>query len=181
MELLCVDFLSIEPSKIGISDILIKTDHFTKLAQAVPCRNQSAKTTAKILLDTFIQHYGFPKLLHSDQGCSFEAKIIKELCRLVGVKKLRTSPYHPQGNGACERYNHKVLSMLETLTSEQKTDWKSHVNTVTHAYNCTSHETTGYSPFYLMYWRHPRLPVDILLSLKKSKIKQTTTIRLLIL
>ena len=169
MELLCVDFLSLEPSKGGISDILIMTDHFTKLAQAVPCRNQSAKTTAKVLLDTFIQHYGFPKRLHSDQGGSFEAKIIKELCRLVGVKKSRTSPYQPQGNGACERYNRTLLSMLGTLTSEQKTDWKSHVNTVTHAYNCTSHETTGFSPFYLMYGRHPRLPVDILLSLEKEQ------------
>jgi transposase InsO family protein len=49
----------------------------------------------------FIIHYGIPKRIHSDQGTNFESKVIKELCQLTGMKKSRTTSYHPMGNGMC--------------------------------------------------------------------------------
>ena len=60
MELVCFDFLSLERSKGGQEHILMITDHFTRYAQAFPTRNQLAKTTARVLFDQFIVHYGFP-------------------------------------------------------------------------------------------------------------------------
>ena len=162
LELLCMDFLSLEPSKGGIENILVITDHFTKYSVAVPCKNQSAKLTASVLFKEFIEHYGFPQRLHSDQGRNFEGKIIQELCRLGNIQKSRTTPYHPQGNGVCERFNRTLLNMLGTLPEEKKKDWKSSISSVTHAYNCTEHDVTGFSPFFLMYGRHPRLPIDVI-------------------
>ena len=108
LELLCMDFLSLEPSKGGIENILVITDHFTKYSVAVPCKNQTAKLTASILFKEFIEHYGFPQRLHSDQGRNFEGKIIQELCRLGNIQKSRTTPYYRQGNGVCERFNQTV-------------------------------------------------------------------------
>ena len=67
MELICVDFLKLEPSG-RIENILVVTDHFTKYAQAFPACNQTAKTTAKLLFENFFVHYGFPAQIHSDQG-----------------------------------------------------------------------------------------------------------------
>ena len=106
-------------------------------------------------------HYGFPERLHSDQGRNFESAVIKHLCELAGIAKTRTTPYHPMSNGMCERFNRTLLHMLGTLDESQKTNWKEYVAPVVHAYNCTQHSSTGISPFYLMFGRHPRLAVDV--------------------
>ena len=168
MELVCMDFLKLEQSKGGVENILAVTDHFTKYAQAYPTRNQSAKTTAKTLFDNFFVHYGFPRRLHSDQGRNFESKLIAELCQMANIKKSRTTPYHPMGNGIAERFNSTLLNMLGTLDPKKKADWKSHVGSLVHAYNCTKHDTTGFSPYYLMFGRHPRIAVDLALGRHES-------------
>ena len=169
MELVCIDFLSLERSKGGFENILVITDHFTRYAQAFPTRNQEAKTTAKVLFDNFIVHYGFPARLHSDQGRNFESNVIKELCNLAGVDKSRTTPYHPVGNDMVERFNQTLLNMLGTLEDHQKEDWKSYVAPLVHSYNATRHDSTGYSPFFLMFGRHPRLAVDAYLGLNSPE------------
>ena len=158
-----MDFLKLEPSKGGIENILVVTDHFTKYAQAYATRNQTAKTTARVLYENFFIHYSFPKRLHSDQGRNFESTMIKELCEITNIKKSRTTPYQPMGNGIAERFNSTLLNMLGTLEPSQKVDWKSHLGSLVHAYNCTKHDTTGFSPYYLMFGRHPRIPVDLVL------------------
>ena len=166
MDLVCMDFLSLEMSSGGYENILVITDHFTRFAQAIPSRNQTAKTTARLLFDNFVCHYGFPSRLHSDQGRNFESEVIKELCSIANVEKSRTTPYHPMGNGIQERFNRTLLNMLGTLEDDQKTDWKSYVPPLVHAYNSTRHESTGFSPHYLMFGRHPRLAVDAFLGIK---------------
>ena len=145
------------------------TDHFTRYGRAFPTRNQEAKTTAKDLFDNFIVHYGFPARLHSDQGRNFESNVIKELGNLAGVDKSRTTPYHPMGNGMVERFNQTLLNMLGTLEDHQKEDWKSYVAPLVHSYNATRHDSTGYSPFFLMFGRHPRLAVDAYLGLNSPE------------
>ena len=161
LELVCMDFLTLESSKGGYQHILVITDHFTRFAQAIPTRNMTAKTTADALLNGFIVHYGIPKKLHADQGANFESRLIKELCSIMGCDKSRTTPYHPMGNGMTERYNRTLLGMLGTLEPHQKADWKTHVAPLVHAYNCTRHESTNFSPYSLMFGRDPNLPVDL--------------------
>ena len=168
LELVHMDYLSLDPSKGNIENVLVITGHFTRYALAYPSKTQTAQATARILWDNFICHYGFPEKFISDQGRNFESDLIKELCKIAGVQKLHTTPYHPQGNGQCERFNSTLCNMLGTLSEEEKSDWKSYLGCMTHAYNCTKHASTTYSPYYLMFGRHPRLPIDVEFGLPKS-------------
>ena len=169
MKLVCIDYLSLERSKGGFENILVITDNFRRFAQAIPTRNQSAQTTAKALFENFFVHYGFPAELHSNQGANFESKVIRQLCEIAGIQKTRTTPYHPMGNGMVERFNQTLMNMLGTLSEKQKSDWKAHVPSPTHAYNAAVHESTGFSPFYLMFGRHPRLAIDDFLGFDPSR------------
>lgn len=155
LQLVCMDFLTLEPDKSNVI-----TDHFTKYALAIPTPNQKAKTVARCLWENFISHYGYPERLHSDQGPDFESYLIKELCELAGIRKVRTTPYHPRSNPV-ERFNRTLLSMLGTLETKKKSKWKDYVKPLVHAYNCTRNETTGFSPYELMFGRQPKLPVDL--------------------
>ena len=175
LELVHMDYLSLEPSKGNIENVLVITDHFTRYALAYPSKTQTAQATARILWDNFICHYGFPEKFISDQGRNFESDLIKELCKIAGVKKIHTTPYHPQGNGQCERFNSTLCNMLGTLSDEEKSDWKSHLGCMTHAYNCTKHASTTYSPYYLMFGRHPRLPIDIEFGLHKPNCSDNSS------
>uniref|UniRef100_A0A8C7YJD4 Integrase catalytic domain-containing protein n=1 Tax=Oryzias sinensis TaxID=183150 RepID=A0A8C7YJD4_9TELE len=161
MELVCIDFWSAEDSKQRSVDVLVVTDHFTKLAHAFPCANQTAKQVARKLWDNVFCVYGFPERIHSDQGTNFESKLITELLRLSGVNKSHTTSYHPMGNGGTERFNRTLGNMLRTLPLKDKEKWPQQIQSLTFAYNATVHETTGYATFFLMFGRIPRLPVDV--------------------
>ena len=81
------------------------------------------------------------------------------------MEKVHTTPYHPMTNGQCKRFNSTHCNMLGTLSEQDKLDWKAHLSSMTHAYNCTQHPSTTYSPYFLMFGRQPRLPVDFELGL----------------
>ena len=127
MEIFILDYLSLERSKGVVEHILVITNHFTRYAQVIPTTNQTARTTARVLFDHFVVHYGFPAKIHNDQGQSFESKMIEELCKIAGTETSRTTPYHPMENSQCKRFNQTLLIMLGTLAKYQKSDWKSHV------------------------------------------------------
>ena len=167
LELIHLDYLTIELSKGNIENVLIVTHHFTRYAQAYPSKTQTALATAKLLWDNIIIHYGFPTRIISDQGHNFESELIASLCQVAGVQTWRTSPYHPQTNRQCEQFNSTLLNMLGTLTPEQK-DWKTYVAALVHACNCTRNAATGYSLYYLLFGRVPRLPINVEYGLKRE-------------
>lgn len=161
MDLICIDFLSLEPDSKNVCNVLVVTDHYTRYAQAFPTKDQTSSTVARVLWEKYFIHYGLPKRVHSDQGRDFESHLIHELLDMLGVRKSRTTPYHPQGDPQPERFNRTLLNMLGTLNPAEKRKWSQHISYLVHAYNCTRNDSTGYSPYFLMFGREARLPVDV--------------------
>jgi hypothetical protein len=145
MELVCLDFWTVEDSKKNSVDVLVVTDHFTKLAHAWPCRNQTAKEVARKLWDHVFCVYGFASNIHTDQGANLESELIAELLKLSSVQKSRSMAYHPMGNGETESFNRTLGRMLRSLPLKTKEHWPEQIQS-----------------FFLMFGRVPRLPVDVM-------------------
>ena len=166
-ELLHVDFTSIEktmPLKEDpvICNVLVLQDHFSKYVVAYVVKDQTARTAAKTLRIGYFGLFGAPAYLVSDQGKAFTGHVITHLCELYGVQKLRTSPYHAQTNGQVERMNQMIIRMIGKLEEDRKACWSEHLPELLMAYNATHSAVTGYSPYYLLFGRRPRIPVDYL-------------------
>ena len=162
MELVHMDYLTIEHGKTGKDvNILVITDYYSRFAQAVVNTSQTALTTATAAWNDFFHKYGFPEKIITDQGTNFESELFQSLCSVARITKLRTTSYHPQTYGNCERFNATLINMIKTLEYEDKVVWTKHVPTLCAAYNSTRHISTGFSPFWLMMGRKPRLAIDL--------------------
>ena len=167
-EVVAMDYTLLEKSSDGREHLLVITDVFSKFSVAVPTKDETPVTTAKMLVSEWFMRYGVPERLHSDQGRNFESSLIAELCKIYNVKKTRTTPYHPQGNGQCERFNRTLHNLLRTLSPREKRRWPEHLPEVLFIYNSTVHASTGFTPFFLFLGRNPNLPIVSMLNFEEE-------------
>ena len=167
-ELLHVDFTSIEE----IVPLKVLQDHFSKYVVAYVVKDQTACTAAETLRNGYFELFSAPAYLVSDQGKTFTGHVITHLCDLYGVQKLRISPYHAHTNGQVERMNQTIIRMISKL-EDRKACWSEHLPELLMAYNATHSAMTGYSPYYLLFGRRPRIPVDYLFPTLRDSPHQT--------
>ena len=164
LERVCIDILGPLPrTSSGNKYILVVTDSFSKWADGYAMPNQEAITVATKLVENFITKIGVPMQIHSDQGTQFQAQLFQEMCRLLDIKKSRTTAFHPESNGIPERFNRTLETMLSSFVSTNQKDWDKHLPYLLMAYRATPHETTQTSPNSLMFGREVYLPVDIMI------------------
>ena len=137
-------------------------DHFSKYVVAYVVKDQTACITAKTLRSGYFRLFGAPAYLIRDQGKAFTGHLITNLCELYGVQKLRTSPHHAQTNGQVEQMNQAIICMISKLEQDKKACWSEHLLEMLAAYNGTHSTVTGYSPYFLLFGRKNRMPVDYL-------------------
>jgi transposase InsO family protein len=117
-ERLCIDLTGPHcRSDKGNSWILTCTDPFTKWVEAFPLRNKEAETVARVLVDQVFTRFGVPLALLSDRGKEVDGNIMRAVCQLMDIDKLRTTAYKASTNAAIERF-HKTLNSRETVTTD---------------------------------------------------------------
>ncbi|XP_038074478.1 uncharacterized protein LOC119742537 [Patiria miniata] len=141
--------------------ILTLVDYATRYPEAIPLRNIETVTVAEAMVDVFTR-VGLPNEILTDQGSQFTSELMREISRLLSVRQLTTTPYHPSCNGLVERFNGVMKQMLKRLCAEKPRDWDRYLAPLLFAYRDTPHETTGFSPFELLYGRTVRGPMSIL-------------------
>jgi len=102
-----------------------------------------------------------PKEILSDQGSQFLSSVMKEMCRLLSLKQLVTTPYHPMCNVLVEKFNGNLKTMLRHMCAEKPKDWDRYIGPLLFAYREVRQESMGYSPFELLYGRTVRGPMSI--------------------
>ena len=164
MECIALDVLGpLTLTEQGNKYILVVADYFSKWTEAFPMPDQESSTVADFLVKEVISRFGVPLLIHSDQGRNFESALFSEICHMLGMKKTRTTPYHPQSDGMVERFNGTLLDQLAKFADYHQTDWDQHIPFLMMAYRSAVHEATNCSPAKVLFGRDLRLPIDLLL------------------
>ena len=155
-------------SENGNRYILTIVDFATKYPEAVALPRIETERVAEALLDVF-SRVGFPTEILSDKGSQFTSDLMKEVCRLISLKQLFTTPYNPKCNGLCERMNGVLKSMLKKMCQEKPKDWDRYLSAVLFAYREVPQASTGFAPFELLYGRTVRGPMQVLKELWTEK------------
>ena len=148
--------------------ILVVGDYFTKLTEMYAIPDIRAETVADVIFRAWIKRHGVPTELHSDQGRQYESVLFQEMCKLLDIRKTRTTPLHPRSDGMIERMNRTVNDMLSKYVKSHQKDWDEHLDYLVMAYNSTPHESTGMSPYLLTYGREMSMPLDLISNLNQE-------------
>ncbi|XP_062830648.1 uncharacterized protein LOC134297351 [Anolis carolinensis] len=149
-----------KPSKRGYKYILTMIDYATRYPEAVALTNIETSTIANALLSIW-GRTGYPKELVSDLGTQFTSKLMKRLLELCGIRHLTSTAYHPQTNGLVENLNKTLIKMIKSYSQQRPHDWDIKLQQLLFAYRSVPQDSTGYSPFELLYGRKARGPLDL--------------------
>ncbi|XP_071504452.1 uncharacterized protein [Diadema antillarum] len=147
-------------SKSGCQYLLTVMDVSTRYAEAFPLRSITAKSVLNALL-TFFTRYGLPKEIQSDQGSNFMSRVFQELMYQLGIQQIKSSAYHPQSQGALERYHQTLKTMLKVYCQDNPRDWDKGIPFLLFAAREVPNESTGFSPFELVFGHEPRGPLKV--------------------
>ncbi|CAM5158327.1 unnamed protein product [Natator depressus] len=148
-------------TRSGKKYILGVVDFATRYPEAVPLASIEADTVADALL-TIFSRVGFPREVLTDQGSNFMSALLRCLWEKCGVRHDWASAYHPQSNGLVERFNGTLKMMLKTFMNQHPQDWDKYLPHLLFAYREVPQESTGFSPFELLYGRRVRGPLDLM-------------------
>ncbi len=154
--------------------ILVLVDYATRYPEATPMKSIEAERVAEELVVMFTR-LGIPREVLTDLGTQFTSRVMKEVSRLLSIKQLTTTPYHPSCNGLVERFNGSLKSLLRKICEEKPKDWDRYIAPLLFAYRETPHDSTGFAPFELLYGRTVRGPMSILRELWTGEVETPET------
>ena len=167
-EMIGVDVLQLPLSYGRNQYAVVFQDYLTKWPEVFAVADQKADTIAHLLVEHVVARHGVPQRLLSDRGSNFLSLLVQEVCKLLGTTKVNTSGYHPQCDGLVEKFNNILINMISKSVDKYGRDWDVHLPYLVFAYRVAVQESTGASPFYLLYGREPVLPTSEALTHPRS-------------
>ena len=149
------------PSNSGHQFILTIIDYATCFLEAVPLKEITSIAVAEALMTVF-SRVGVPREVISDRGAQFTSDLMNEIHKLIGIKPIFTTPYHPMTNGRIEKSHSTLKLILRKLCEKKPRDWDRYLIPTLFAMREIPSDTTGFSPFELLYGRQVRGPLSIL-------------------
>ena len=166
----------IPASQEGHKYVLVMVDYATRYPEARALKNIDSVTVAEALIDMW-SRVGIPVQVLSDRGTQFMSEVMKEVHRLLSIEGKSTSPYHAQCNGLVERFNGTLKTMVKKLCDEKPNTWNRYLAACLFAYREVPQESTGYSPFELLYGRTVRGPMAVLRDLWTKEESQGAEVK----
>ena len=179
-EMISMDLASMPVSRRGNGSFLLVTDIFTKLMTAIPLTNSRAETIVDALWCRWFGYYGLPKLLQSDQGSNVDGTKVRQLCEELAIKKLRSSAYHPAGNGSAERAIGSLKTILRSMCLSRGipiTQWDELLPEAILMFNNTQNKSSKFSPFEAAYGVSANLPLDNKLGVNQREAQDPQLVR----
>ena len=164
-----VDVIKFPRSTTGKNYAVVFMDYLTKWPEVFATVDQTSPTIARLLVEEIISRHGVPSELLSDRGMAFLSRLMLDVYQLMGTTKTNTTTYHPQTDGLVEHFHRTLTDMLAKSVVKGGKDWDKHLPYILFAYRSSVQNSTGESPFYLLYGRDPRLPTDEALSIKTDQ------------
>lgn len=166
-EKIYIDFVGeISPnSSDGHKYIMSISCDLTKYVIMTPTFDSTALTAAKTIVEEVCLVFNFPKIIVSDNGPAFVSEIFKQMAKLLDIKHIKTTPYHPQSNGGIERYHRTLGQYIRAYTQKNPMTWHKYLPYFTFSYNSSVHSTTGFAPHTLVFGFDLEIPISV----KKSR------------
>ena len=165
------------PKNDRASKLCVAIDCFSRWVEAAPIRDASAASVADFVINHIALRHGCPTVMQSDGGHEFENELVARMLHTMGTRKVTTTPYHPQANGAVERVNKPLVDNISKLCSSHQLDWDLFVTAAVWGHNCSVHSSTGVSPFFLMHGVEPNTGIDIVLGQVSKDIDAATRLQ----
>ncbi len=151
------------PNRLGKTTATVTVVcEFTNWIECLPAPNDTAETTACLLMNHIFSRFGLPLRVNSYRGTHFTAEIMQEVGKLLGIQAKLHISHHPISSGQVERANRTVVSMLKKYVATNQRDWDVKLPLVLMAARATPHQSTGVPPFTLMTGRNMMLPLHLL-------------------
>ena len=145
----------------GHEHILVCVDSFSRWVEAFPLHDQSATSIARVLHDEIFCRYGAPISIVSDRGRNFLSKLVNAVCEIYRVSRHKTASYNPRANGCVERQNATIAQTLRMYINKDQNNWHLLLPTILMGIRSTPNtESSGYSPFQMLFGGEMRLPFD---------------------
>jgi transposase InsO family protein len=144
--------------------VLVIMCMYSNWVEAIPLRRATAKTVMQAFLDVWVRRYGCPRVLVSDRGNQFASELTRAICKKLGTEQQFCAAYRPDANGKVERFMGVWKDLVKMYVNDKQDNWDEKLPSCIHAYVCSpKRHLGGYSPYYVIFGHHPRLPVDLIL------------------